>query len=195
MDLKRIFLYALCSLVVLSLCSLCSCGAERISSGDKIQAYFEQLNGFKSDIDLTFETYGRVDKFTFSYEFSGDDTDEIVINAPEELSGIAVSISNDSSSVTWRDTVVDMGQTAERPSPFSAVAYLIMSWQSGYIMEVSKEKLDGEICIALTIADAERDPDVTYRTWFLQDSFVPLYAEIYLNESRYLQCSFADFKT
>lgn len=130
-------------------------------------------------------------KFTLDYDYLRDGDDRAAVVAPEEIAGIALSISDGGSRLEFDGANLEMGRLdAGGLTPVSAVPSLITVWTGGNISEAQSTKIfdrDAYLIISRTSAD---EGTREYRTWFSKDDTLPLYAEIFSDGERVIQCEF-----
>lgn len=133
--------------------------------------------------------YGdKIFEYTVKYSGSGTSGD-IEIITPEIIAGICAHVSfDDGIKLEFDGAVLDTGSLYEDGlSPVDAIPMMLTQWQKGYISEYSFEKHDGTDCTAATITVSD---EVSLRTWFDSETYLPMYAEIAYNGFVIIKCDF-----
>jgi len=135
--------------------------------------------------------YGdRVYSFTVSCDYDTEGTAEITVLQPEEISGIAATVSSNGITVTFEDMELDFGVMANGAvSPIKACQVLGRCWSNSYIDCCGK---DGDL-ERITYLDGYDDDQLTVDTW-LDSEEIPVYAEITYDGTRCLTLHLTDFQ-
>ena len=135
--------------------------------------------------------YGdRVYSFTVSCEYDTDGITELTVLQPEEIAGISAQISDSSTIVEFEDIALDFGKMANGAvSPVKACSVLGRCWSTSYI---SCGGSDGDL-ERITYLDGYEEQELTVDTW-LDNSAVPVYAEISYDGTRCLTLQLSDFE-
>ncbi|MBQ6846772.1 MAG: hypothetical protein IJO61_06530 [Oscillospiraceae bacterium] len=129
--------------------------------------------------------------FSLEYRFSPQNDDRVKVIAPEEIAGIAFSVSEDDSTLEFDGARLTMGSLdTSGTSPLSAIPSLISVWRGGNFDEALSSDINGEDAYLMIYRNKNEKNEFEYRTWFSKNDFSPLYAEIYIGGIRVIECNF-----
>ena len=134
---------------------------------------------------------GREVKFSLNYIYSRDGDDRASIISPEELAGISMTHSENDSHIEFDGARLEFGSLDESGlSPFSALPNLITVWTNGSFSECTSTRIYNHDAYMLITRMSDGSTDAEYRSWFSKDNLAPLYAEIFSDGERIIQCEF-----
>lgn len=178
--MKRIFLIPFVSLFL-----FCSCAK---GSGDsEIPELYRSLNSARYTVAITanFPSHEHVSTIDFTYENGGIFKASVI--EPKEIEGITLTVKNGEGTLSFDGAHLETGELdSEGFSPFSSLPALMTSWKEGNFREVQTAKMFGKSSV---LAISEHG-NYEYRTWFTTDEHLPVYAEIFSDGSRIIQCKF-----
>ena len=169
---------------------LCSCSAD----SDDITALGEHLKNLGEERYIAHITAifpKREVSFSLDWRFFKDRDDRVTVIAPEEISGVAFSVSESDATLEFEGARLTMESLDEKgTSPLSAVPSLISAWQSGNFNETLSSDMFGEDAYLVICKNNSENRELEYRTWFSKADFYPLYAEIFSGGIRIIECKF-----
>lgn len=150
-----------------------------------------QITSAKYLTHVTANFPSREVKFTLDYSYTKDGDDRITVISPEDVAGIALTVSQDTSYLEFDGARLETGALNENGfSPFSAIPALVTAWTNGNFAEASGTRIYDKEAILLVSRISDGDIPIEYRTWFSKDEAIPLYAEIFSDGERIIQCEF-----
>lgn len=168
----------------------CSCTADK----EGISSLCEHLKNpgeEKYNARITAIFPKREVSFSVEYLFSPESDDRVTVTAPEEIAGIAFSVSEEDAVLEFDGARLTMGSLDEDGlSPLSLLPALIRVWRGGNYSEALDESHSGEDAYLMIYNGSPEGRDIEYRTWFSKKDFAPLYAEIYSSGIRVMECKF-----
>lgn len=184
--------FALAQMITLCLCLtlLCACTrGEAALPQEKIRAEFQAAQQVEMTIALTADYGSRVYDYTVSYTGSGD-IGTLEILQPESIAGLQAELREGSAYLVYDGTEFETGAILpDGLAPIDALPMLITQWQTGYVTDAVSERYKGQDTVALTTAVTD---DVSLRTWFDEETLLPVHAEVSYNNSVVLFCDFED---
>ncbi len=154
----------------------------------------EKMRGVSSAkylANITANFPSREVKFSLDYSYSKDGDDRITVISPEDVAGIALTVSQGTSYLEFDGARLETGALNESGfSPFSALPALITAWTNGNFAEASGTRIYDTDATLLISRISDGDIPIEYRTWFSKDETIPLYAEIFSDGERIIQCEF-----
>ncbi len=175
-------------ILFLFLLTACTADSEGISS---LCEHLKNLEEEKYIAHITGIFPNREVSFSVDYRFSPNRDDRVTITSPEEISGIAFSVSKEDATLEFDGARLTMGSLDESGvSPLSAIPSLIGIWRGGNYDEALSADMFGEDAYLMIYKETGENKDLEYRTWFSKKDFFPLYAEIYTGGIRVIECKF-----
>lgn len=175
-------------LVFAAILSSCASGTEDAS---QITEKMREVSSAKYITNVTANFPSREVKFSLDYSYLKDGDDRITVTAPEDVAGIALTVSQDTSYLEFDGARLETGALNENGfSPFSALPALITAWANGNFAEASDTRIYDTDATLLVSRISDGDIPIEYRTWFSKDEAIPLYAEIFSDGERIIQCEF-----
>ncbi len=143
---------------------------------------------YTAKITASFPTREAV--FTINYSHTPDG-DRASVLSPAEVAGVSYSVSDGGGCLEFDGAILEIGKLSDGGiSPFSCIGSLLTTWKSGSFDEISRSAMYGKNAF-FTISRRTQDlTELEYRTWFSEDEFLPLYAEIFSDGDRIIQCEF-----
>lgn len=177
--------------VILLLTLLCACGGKEKNTPEEAIAFRAALveaGGCTFRGEITADFGDSVTTFTVDCAAGADGTVQLTLVQPEELSGIAATVTDDGGTVTYDGLILEFGLLAEgNLIPAAAPAVVVACWRGEYIScagtedeyyRVTYEKGYDEKCL---IVDT-----------FFQNG-LPIYAEICYNNRTVLKLAVSEF--
>lgn len=164
---------------------LSSC-AERAEEKNKLSESLADISDARYTASITAVFPEREASFTIDYTYN-EESELASVAEPAEVRGVSYRIEKDSGTLLFDGASLDIGRLDDfGTSPFSCLSCLIKSWKAGEFSEMTKSDIFGKDAI-LTVT---KDGNIEYRTWFSKDNFLPLYAEVFSEGRRVIQCKF-----
>lgn len=175
---------------VLILLMLSSCSADADTMTD-ISEHIRKTPSANYIAHITASFPGREVKFSLNYIYSKDGEDRASVISPEELAGISMTYSESGSRIEFDGARLEMGSLDKNGlSPFSALPNLITAWENGNFSECTSTRIYNRDAYMLISRMSDGSTDAEYRSWFSKDNLAPLYAEIFSDGERIIQCEF-----
>ncbi len=172
------------------LLSLFGCGADSAAKNavsDKLQS----INGADITANVTATYPDRVAEYKLTYNYAKDGDGKVTVISPESISGISVTISQGSCELSFDGLRLETGELDKSGlSPLSSLPCLMSAWVGGNVAEAANSSHDGESAVLIISRHTEDNISLEYRTWFENGGQTPLYAEIYSDGNRVIQCEF-----
>lgn len=169
---------------------LSSCAADS-SDTAKIAERQQNISRANYLAHITANFPERAVKFSLDYTYNRDGDDRAVVTAPEEISGIALSITGAAVELEFDGARLEMGKLNQNGlSPFSAIPSLLSVWTDGNFSETQSTRIFERDAVLVISRDSSDGVMLEYRTWFSKDEQIPLYAEIFSDGERVIQCEF-----
>ncbi|MBQ5777543.1 MAG: hypothetical protein IIV97_01860 [Oscillospiraceae bacterium] len=128
--------------------------------------------------------------FVINYSHSPEG-DRASVISPGEVAGVSYTVSDGGATLSFDDAILEIGKLSDGGlSPFSCTGDLIGAWKSGSFDEVTPTSMFGKEALLAITRKTENDTETEYRTWFSKEDFLPLYAEIFSDGNRVIQCEF-----
>ena len=184
--LRRTFV---CILLCLLLC-LSACGGEdnAVSTAIEFRAALVQANGCSFQAEIEADLGKETQRFTVSCDFAADGTAKLTLLAPETISGITATVTENGGKITYDGIAVDFGLLANgEVVPAAAPAIVAQCWASEYISAAGYEE---ELC-RVTYEKGFDEKTLLMDTWF--ENEVPICAEVCYNQNRILRLTISDF--
>ena len=174
---------------MIALC-LTSCGGPTAGEvSEEIQAHWSTVDSLSLTAELTADYGDRLYPFTLRYEGSAD-SGTITILAPESVSGVTAHVSDGGATLSYDGAQVYTGAlTQEGLSPMDAIPAILTAWHQSFVTEAVYETLDGTQCCTLLYRITD---EVSLRTWFDAETYIPLEAEIISGGFTVIHCRFSD---
>ena len=183
------------TLIVLALTlALTACGPTRpdkaaLALREQLLA-IEQLGGIAH---LTADYGVRIYDYAidFTYQQSGDMT--LTLTAPENLSGIGVTLHQGSAALHYDGMVVETGPlTSGGLSPLEAVPSILRAAVDGYVAETAFETLDDTQTLRITYRNPEEQSGIGEEAtlWFDLRTNLPIQGEILSDGYRVIAVTF-----
>ncbi len=176
--------------LILTLFILCACAADN-DGVSSLCKHLKNLGDRKFTSHITAIFPSREVSFSLDYNYSKDGDDRVTVTAPEEIAGVAFSVSEENSTLEFDGVRLALGSLGrEGASPLSAISDLLAVWKGGNYDEALDSDMFGEAAYLMIYkTDSDKD-ELEYRTWFSKKDFSPLYAEIYSDGIRIIECKF-----
>ena len=172
-----------------------ACGNEEMqNTGSQIQAYYANLDRIYAQALVSADFGDTVSQYRLVYDCDAGTQQSVMVVDPEIIRGIKAVVSGDDASLEFEDVILDTGSPGDLDiTPVGCLPALREAWCAGYIDSVWRESLSGRDCVVMDIQTFENPSEVIFRTWFDQDGFSPVYAEIISGGNVLIQCEFEEF--
>ncbi len=185
---RRFFLLILTIFsTLLFLLGSCADASSSRAVTDKLQS----INGADIVAEVTATYPDHAAEYTLSYSYIKDGDDKITVLSPDSIAGISVTILNGETALEFDGTHLETGKLDNSGlSPLSCLPSLMSAWVGGNVAETANSSHDRADCTLVISRCTENNISLEYRTWFENSSHKPLYAEIYSDGRRVIQCEF-----
>ena len=168
----------------------CSGESKTIERGMTLRSDLLKASSCSFDADIAADYGDKV--YTFSMACLGDSQGDMTftVTAPETISGITGSISDEGGKLTFDETALQFDLMAdEQVTPISAPWILLKTLRSGYLTSAAME---AEL-LRLTIDDSYEDDALHLDIWLNGDN-VPVRAEILYDGRKILSLTVTNFE-
>ena len=183
--MKKFLLFLLSFLfVIFSSCNAGSANTEELSRSLSSVTHAEYT------VKTTASFPSREASFVINYSHSPEGERASVIS-PGEVAGVSYSVTDGGATLSFDDAILEIGKLSDGGlSPFSCTGTLIDVWKNGNFEEVTTTSMFGQDALLAIARKTNNGTEFEYRTWFSKESFLPLYAEIFSDGTRVIQCEF-----
>ena len=155
---------------------LAGCGEKTQSRAEEWQQRYAQTQGYEAVVEVAVPREDETLHYTLSLEKSGDSVRAAVIE-PEELTGIAATLTGDALTLEYDGMALDAGTLSPRVSALNCVPLVLDAFPRAYLESVGRETLDGRETLradfSLTLAG-----DKFGASLFLAADGAPVYTEV-----------------
>ena len=155
---------------------LAGCGEKTQSRAEEWQQRYAQMQGYEALVEVSVPREDETLHSTLSLEKSGDSVRAAVIE-PEELTGIAATLTGDALTLEYDGMVLDAGTLSPRVSALNCVPLVLDAFPRAYLESVGRETLDGRETLradfSLTLAGDKFGASI-----FLAADGAPVYTEV-----------------
>ena len=185
--MKKLFV-ALPILLTFTLLTGCSSAG---SGGDAITKAMRDTVSANYRTDITAHFPSREVSFILDYTYNREDDDSACVVSPDEIAGMCFTVIGERSTISFGGANLEMGRLNEdNLSPLSTVPVLMKHWTGGNISEQSETKIFGRDAYLIISRSSGENSAIEVRSWFSKDDLLPLYAEIFSDGERVIQCRF-----
>ena len=122
---------------------LSGCGEKTQSRAEEWQQRYAQMQGYEALVEVSVPREDETLHYTLSLEKSGDSVRAAVIE-PEELTGIAATLTGDALTLEYDGMALDAGTLSPRVSALNCVPLVLDGFSRAYLDSVGSETLDGK---------------------------------------------------
>ena len=164
----------LTGLILLALL-LVGCGEKTQSRAEEWQQRYAQMQGYEALVEVSVPREDETLHYTLSLEKSGDSVRAAVIE-PEELTGIAATLTGDALTLEYDGMALDAGTLSPRVSALNCVPLVLDGFSRAYLDSVGGETLDGKDTLRADFSMTLGDETLGGTVWFT-DGGAPVYLE------------------
>ena len=133
------------------------------------------MQGYEALVEVSVPREDETLHYTLSLEKSGDSVRAAVIE-PEELTGIAATLTGDALTLEYDGMVLDAGTLSPRVSALNCVPLVLDGFSRAYLDSVGSETLDGKDTLRADFSMTLGDETLGGTVWFT-DGGAPVYLE------------------
>ena len=163
------------ALLVLLALLLAGCGEKVQSRAEEWQQRYAQMQGYEALVEVSVPREDETLHYTLSLEKSGDSVRAAVIE-PEELTGIAATLTGDALTLEYDGMALDAGTLSPRVSALNCVPLVLDGFSRAYLDSVGSETLDGKDTLRADFSMTLGDETLGGTVWFT-DGGAPVYLE------------------
>ena len=154
---------------------LAGCGEKTQSRAEEWQQRYAQMQGYEALVEVSVPREDETLHYTLSLEKSGDSVRAAVIE-PEELTGIAATLTGDALTLEYDGMALDAGTLSPRVSALNCVPLVLDGFSCAYLDSVGSETLDGKDTLRADFSMTLGDETLGGTVWFT-DGGAPVYLE------------------
>ena len=154
---------------------LAGCGEKTQKSAEEWQQRYAQMQGYEALVEVSVPREDETLHYTLSLEKSGDSVRAAVIE-PEELTGIAATLTGDALTLEYDGMALDAGTLSPRVSALNCVPLVLDGFSRAYLDSVGSETLDGKDTLRADFSMTLGDETLGGTVWFT-DGGAPVYLE------------------
>lgn len=154
---------------------LAGCGEKTQSRAEEWQQRYAQMQGYEALVEVSVPREDETLHYTLSLEKSGDSVRAAVIE-PEELTGIAATLTGDALTLEYDGMALDAGTLSPRVSALNCVPLVLDGFSHAYLDSVGSETLDGKDTLRADFSMTLGDETLGGTVWFT-DGGAPVYLE------------------
>ena len=170
---------------------LAGCGEKTQSRAEEWQQRYAQMQGYEALVEVSVPREDETLHYTLSLEKSGDSVRAAVIE-PEELTGIAATLTGDALTLEYDGMALDAGTLSPRVSALNCVPLVLDGFSRAYLDSVGSETLDGKDTLRADFSMTLGGETLGGTVWF-EDSGAPVYAEVCENGKIIAAAEFTNF--
>ena len=155
---------------------LAGCGEKTQSRAEEWQQRYAQMQGYEALVEVSVPREDETLHYTLSLEKSGDSVRAAVIE-PEELTGIAATLTGDALTLEYDGMALDAGTLSPRVSALNCVPLVLDGFSRAYLDSVGSETLDGKDTLRADFSMTLGDETLGGTVWFT-DGGAPVYLEV-----------------
>ncbi|MBQ8758772.1 MAG: hypothetical protein IJZ20_03670 [Clostridia bacterium] len=141
--------------------------------------------------DITANFPSREVCFRLDYTYNRDGDDRACVVSPKEIAGMCFTVTGERSVISFDGANLEMGRLNEdNLSPLGAIPLLIKNWMGGNISESESTKIFDRSAYLIIYRGGSDTSPTELRSWFSKEDLLPLYAEIFSDGERVIQCRF-----
>ena len=154
---------------------LSGCGEKTQSRAEEWQQRYTQMQSYEALVEVSVPREDETLHYTLSLEKSGDSVRAAVIE-PEELTGIAATLTGDALTLEYDGMALDAGTLSPRVSALNCVPLVLDGFSRAYLDSVGSETLDGKDTLRADFSMTLGDETLGGTVWFT-DGGAPVYLE------------------
>lgn len=154
---------------------LSGCGEKTQSRAEEWQQRYAQMQSYEALVEVSVPREDETLHYTLSLEKSGDSVRAAVIE-PEELTGIAATLTGDALTLEYDGMALDAGTLSPRVSALNCVPLVLDGFSRAYLDSVGSETLDGKDTLRADFSMTLGDEMLGGTVWFT-DGGAPVYLE------------------
>lgn len=154
---------------------LSGCGEKTQSRAEELQQRYAQMQSYEALVEVSVPREDETLHYTLSLEKSGDSVRAAVIE-PEELTGIAATLTGDALTLEYDGMALDAGTLSPRVSALNCVPLVLDGFSRAYLDSVGSETLDGKDTLRADFSMTLGDETLGGTVWFT-DGGAPVYLE------------------
>ena len=159
---------------VLCLLFLCSCGKE-IDRAEAMQEQYKNLASYETDVHVSVPRGDETLVYALHLSAQGDAV-RATVSEPEELTGIAATLTGDALTLEYDGMALDAGTLSPRVSALNCVPLVLDGFSRAYLDSVGSETLDGKDTLRADFSMTLGDETLGGTVWFT-DGGAPVYLE------------------
>ena len=154
---------------------LSGCGEKTQSRAEEWQQRYAQMQSYEALVEVSVPREDETLHYTLSLEKSDDSVRAAVIE-PEELTGIAATLTGDALTLEYDGMALDAGTLSPRVSALNCVPLVLDGFSRAYLDSVGSETLDGKDTLRADFSMTLGDETLGGTVWFT-DGGAPVYLE------------------
>lgn len=167
----------------------CSQGSSELQQGMALRSKLSLASSITFDADITADYGQTVHNFSMACQSDSLGNLTFTVTAPETISGITGTVSQEGGKLTFEDTALQFDTLAEdQVTPVTAPWILVKTLLSGYLTSACTE----EDAVRLSIDDRYEEDALHLDIWLNEES-LPSRADIFYDDRRILSLTVKNF--
>lgn len=175
--------------VLLLVLTGCSQGSSELQQGMALRSKLSQASSITFDADITADYGQTLHNFSMACQSDSLGNLKFTVTAPETISGITGTVSQEGGKLTFDDTALQFDTLAEdQVTPVTAPWILVKTLLGGYLTSACTE----EDAVRLSIDDRYEEDALHLDIWLDEES-LPSRADIFYDDRRILSLTVKNF--
>lgn len=157
---------------------LSGCGGESEAQAEQILAKYAAMESCEMEAAVKCEYGGELKEYTMRCSYAAEGESTVTVLAPEALAGLSAVFGDEGCSLCYEDYVLDAGTLGQsRLSPAESLPLLVDALRKGYLLEQSRESVNGEEGLRICMETEEEGTGLYWTVWMKADG-TPFAAEV-----------------
>lgn len=178
--------------LVLMILLLIGCGGESGVQAEQILEKYAAMESCEMEAEVNCEYSGELKEYSMRCSYTPEES-TVTVLAPEALTGLSAVFNREGCSLCYEEYVLDAGTLGQsRLSPAESLPLLMEALREGYLLEQSRESVNGEEVLRVCMETEEEGTDLYWTVWMKEDG-TPIAAEVSENHELIFRMEFTAF--